>query len=231
MALPYRSALRFFLAGLTGAEGFLASRGEPAFMKPDERRRIYSALRQDLSHWARAHWDREFGGLKGKESPFRSFRGPTGLCFLDRIPYLVNEETYEAWRRSVQPYPIMQAPVQRVVADSAVRFDILYMSNVLEYWREDHLFRGNEATYRPLLEEFLVTAWDKVSPGGCIYFYVFAARESQTFRLIRDDLALLERLGGREESAAIAYGSESLSGSRFRNTLTGYHKPFRTTPP
>jgi hypothetical protein len=227
--LQYRSALGFFLAGLPCAEGFLASRGEPAFMKREERQRIYKTLRHDLSHSACIHWDREFGELKGTESPFRSFRGPTGLCFLDQIPYLANEESYESWKGSVRPYPLMNLPLQQAVAASPIRFDILYVSNILEYWREDHLLRGIAETYSRLLEVFLASAWEKLSPGGCIFFYAFTAKDGRAFKKLRNDLEILDRLGGCEESVDITYCSESLSGSRFRNTLTGFRKPFRPT--
>ena len=222
--LEWEAALRFLLADLAGARGFLTARGLPSIMGTDERSRLYGLARQDLSQSARDHWDRHMNIPRPGRSPFEGFQGLAGLCFLDHIPYLASKEVYNLWRERSAPYPILNLPIQHATSASRARFDILYLSNVLEYWREDHLTRGSHNAFLSQLDRFIHRSWNLLSPGGDLYFYVFRSIKGDGFKAIWKEMSPLLPRGGRMEVHEISYACGSIPGSRFRNTLLRYHK-------
>ena len=223
--LEWEDALRFLLADLAAPRGFLKAMGIPSTLGADERLRLYGLARHDLSRLARDRWDRPMNNPRAGRSPFGGFRGPAGLCFLDHIPYLTSQENYELWRERSAPYPILNLPIQQAAPASRVPFDILYLSNVLEYWREDHLTHGTREAFLSRLEQFILDCWRILSPGGDLYFYVFESAEGDGFESFREEFAPLLPHGGRREVREISYACSSIPGSRFRNTILRYHKP------
>jgi hypothetical protein len=223
--LNWRESLAFFLSDLAGARGFLSARGIPPTLAADERWRLYERTRPGLSRSARAHWDGLLKDAGPGASPFRCFRGLPGLCFLEHIPYLASESAHEAWRKHSGPYPILNLPLQQAVGGAGISFDILYLSNVLDYWRQDHRARGGtRASFLSQLEHFLRRAWDLLSAGGRLFFYLFQSRAGRDFQSIRENLAVLRRLGAVEEALEVVYECPSIAGSRFHSTILGYLK-------
>jgi len=223
--LEWEAALRFFLADLVPARGFLQRRGIPWRLGARERSQLYGLVRAALSRSARDHWDRRLTHTEPGRSPFAEFRGLAALCFLDHIPYLAGKEGYETWRETSAPYPLLNLPLEHAAAASRISFDVIYCSNVIEYWRDEDLASESPGAFHPRLGRFLGHCMDVVAPGGELYFYLFTSASSDSFRSIWHGTAPLRSQGWRGDVVEMSYDCGSIAGSRFRNTLLRHRKP------
>lgn len=226
--LEWRAALKFLLADLTAARWFLTARGIPDTLGAEERTLLYGPARGDLSRSARDHWDRRIPQTRSGRSPFGGFRGLAGLCFLDQIPYLACEDSYASWREKSSLYPLLNLPLEHAAVGWKASFDVVYCSNVVEYWREEESTGGSPGTFPSRFEAFLGHCLDLVAPGGDLYFYLFCSPEGEDCASVRRETDLLRRRGWGEDAIEITYRSIPIAGSRFRNTLLRYSKPRRS---
>lgn len=216
--------LLFFLADIERASDFLRDMGLPDSLPPRERIRLYQELRPDLSPQAAAFWDRHFSGGNDEVSSFGPFVRSSALFCLHEIPYLRDSRCYAGWRAAFKPYALLNLPLDDALASCEARFDILYLSNVLEYSRNSFLMEGSASGYRRYLEGFLENAACVIEPSGLLFVYAFEDIHSSTFKTLIEDLEPLTSLGFDFSARSIKYSSPLIPGSVFRNTLLRFQK-------
>jgi hypothetical protein len=225
--LEWKDYLLFFLADIERASGFLKEVGLPGSLSPLDRSYLYQGLRPGLSRTAMAFWDRHFSSGNSEVSSFQPFVRSSALFCLQEIPYLEDSNSYAAWREAFKPYSLLNLPLDAALVSCDTRFDVLYLSNVLEYSRNSFLIEGDASGYRQYLAGFFENAARVLEPSGLLFIYAFEDIRSSTFQILLDDLEPLTSLGFDFSAQSIRYSSPLLPGSVFRNTLLRFQR--RTT--
>ncbi len=222
MSLHWSDFLAFFLAGIPRAQDFLAGRGVPASLPGSRRLDLYLSVRGNLSGSAASFWDSLLLNGMQRPSPFAHFMRTLDLLSLDSIPFLADEKTYAAWCASATRYPLVNLPLEIALDDADIRFDVVYLSNVLEYMKMRYAAEDDAGGHHAFLDGFLGKASNALNPGGILLFYLFESSASQTFPETLSDFASLEKLGMRCSTRDILYRPSSSCGSSFRHCLLSF---------
>ncbi len=143
-----------------------------AGLLPAPRPELLERLAPSLTPAAAAFWRRAAEG-RGAECASLLERRP----HLPLLAYLATEEDYREACARACPWPLLNLPLEAVLARTRERFGTIYVSNVGEYIQRASLMADRESEVAGRLLDLWGLVAARLAPGGVALAYLFEGEE------------------------------------------------------
>ena len=179
---------------------------------PFEKKSIYLKLRPYLSSVAKDWFD--------KNVDENNFLSPNQreLTFAHLIPHFIDERSFLKAKKAIKPYYLFNLSIETALEEFNEYFDMIYLSNIPEYIKQNLLTQDREDEIEAILEELYIKALKRLNIDGLLLIYCFGNVEKMP-NLIMHEKKISEKLKINLKIFSFSFSTPLIKGSHFTHAL------------